>query len=292
MASSPLAAARWRISSGTIDRIGPQWKVHSRWQEHPGRAARARRSGTRIDRILRISSLPSRIASCRAGAARTRRVGLPYRSKATGNTMNTETAKAGADKRTDHRTGDPAARPMGIRQAFREIRKGIVVMWWGFFDWVAVVSWKALLLVSLLAMILGGGVLKLPTLTFFLIVASFIIKVVAGGKRRAELDRQPGQPARGHRAARAQPARSADGSAAGADRAALPLQYAGQHRPAHPDRPAARLQDAAEPDPLPALGDAADARRQAARRSVSRSVFAARSWKSCRCEWKGGCSRS
>ncbi len=75
---------------------------------------------------------------------------------------------------------------MGIRQAFREIRKGVVVMWWGFFDWVAVVSWKALLLVSFLALILGGGIFKLPTFTFLLIVASFIIKVVAGGKRRAE----------------------------------------------------------------------------------------------------------
>ena len=47
-------------------------------------------------------------------------------------------------------TASPAS-PMGIRQAFREIRKGIVVMWWAFFDWVAVVQWKALLLVSFLA---------------------------------------------------------------------------------------------------------------------------------------------
>ena len=75
---------------------------------------------------------------------------------------------------------------MGIRQAFREIRKGIVVMWWGFFDWLAVVSWKALLLVSLLGLILGG-ILKVPNLTFVLIVAAFIVKTVAGGKRRAEL---------------------------------------------------------------------------------------------------------
>ena len=76
---------------------------------------------------------------------------------------------------------------MGIRQAFREIRKGAVVMWWAFFDWVAVVSWKALLLVSFLSLIIGGGIFNLPTFTFLLIVAAFIIKVVAGGKRRAEL---------------------------------------------------------------------------------------------------------
>jgi LytS/YehU family sensor histidine kinase len=83
-------------------------------------------------------------------------------------------------------TGNTATQPLGIRQALRAIRKGIVVVWWGFFDWVAVVSWKALLLVSFLGMILGG-IFKLPTLSFFIVIAAFIIKVVAGGKRRAEL---------------------------------------------------------------------------------------------------------
>jgi sensor histidine kinase YesM len=81
---------------------------------------------------------------------------------------------------------DPASRPMGIRQALREIRKGIVVMWWSFFDWLAVISWKALLLVSFLGLVLAA-MLKHPTPVFFLIIASFIIKVVARGKRRAEL---------------------------------------------------------------------------------------------------------
>jgi len=76
--------------------------------------------------------------------------------------------------------------PLSIRQSFREIRKGIVVLWWAFFDWVAVVQWKALVVVAVLTMILGGGVLKLPTLTFFVVVSAFIIKIVAGGKRRAE----------------------------------------------------------------------------------------------------------
>ena len=93
--------------------------------------------------------------------------------------MNTEQSRS--------TTPDPAPGSMGVRQAFREIRKGIVVMWWGFFDWVAVVQWKALLLVSFLGMIIGGGIFKLPTLTFLIIVSSFIIKVVAGGKRRAEM---------------------------------------------------------------------------------------------------------
>jgi signal transduction histidine kinase len=100
--------------------------------------------------------------------------------------MNTDQRKPGTGNAAERGKSDPVSRPMGIRQAFREIRKGIVVMWWGFFDWVAVVSWKALLLVSFLGLIVGG-ILKLPTLTFLLIVSAFIIKVVAGGKRRAEL---------------------------------------------------------------------------------------------------------
>jgi len=82
---------------------------------------------------------------------------------------------------------NPAPGSMGIRQAFREIRRGIVVMWWAFFDWVAVVQWKALVLVLFLGMIIGGGIFKLPTLTFLIVVSSFIIKIVAGGKRRAEI---------------------------------------------------------------------------------------------------------
>jgi LytS/YehU family sensor histidine kinase len=101
--------------------------------------------------------------------------------------VNTERRNPGTDSTAADSRSDAASRPMGIRQAFREIRRGIVVMWWGFFDWVAVVSWKALLLVSFLSLIIGGGIFELPTLTFLLIVASFIIKVVAGGKRRAEL---------------------------------------------------------------------------------------------------------
>jgi signal transduction histidine kinase len=99
--------------------------------------------------------------------------------------MNTAQRTPGPDRAADRGRSDPAAR-LTIRQAFREIRRGIVVVWWAFFDWVAVVQWKALVLVSLLGLIIGGGILKLPTLTFLIIVSAFIIKIVAGGKRRAE----------------------------------------------------------------------------------------------------------
>jgi signal transduction histidine kinase len=99
--------------------------------------------------------------------------------------MKTDQRTPGPDRAADHGRNDPAAR-LTIRQAFREIRRGIVVVWWAFFDWVAVVQWKALVLVSFLGLIIGGGILKLPTLSFLIIVSAFIIKIVAGGKRRAE----------------------------------------------------------------------------------------------------------
>ncbi len=100
--------------------------------------------------------------------------------------MTTDQSSPGTGNAAERGESSPASPPMGIRQALRAIRKGIVVMWWGFFDWVAVVQWKALLLVSFLGLILGG-LFKLPTLAFLLIISAFIIKVVAGGKRRAEL---------------------------------------------------------------------------------------------------------
>jgi LytS/YehU family sensor histidine kinase len=71
------------------------------------------------------------------------------------------------------------------KQALREIRDAIVVLWWRFFDWLAVVPWKTLVFVSILFMVLGG-ILRSPQPFFLFIIASFIIKAVAGGKRRAE----------------------------------------------------------------------------------------------------------
>ncbi len=99
--------------------------------------------------------------------------------------MNSDQRSRGTGNGAQRGKSDPASRP-STRQSLRAIRDGIVVMWWGFFDWVAVVSWKTLLLVSFLGLILAG-ILNFPTLAFLLIIASFIIKAVAGGKRRADL---------------------------------------------------------------------------------------------------------
>lgn len=59
-------------------------------------------------------------------------------------------------------------------------------VWWHFFDWVAIVSWPKMLLFSFLAF-LTFAILSLPSLFFLAIVATLIMKVLAGGKRRAEL---------------------------------------------------------------------------------------------------------
>ena len=100
--------------------------------------------------------------------------------------MSTDQRSPGTDSAAERGKSAPTSQPMGTRQALREMRKGIVAMWWAFFDWLAVISWKALLLVSVLGLILAG-ILQHPTPVFFLVIASFIIKVVARGKRRAEL---------------------------------------------------------------------------------------------------------
>lgn len=100
--------------------------------------------------------------------------------------MNGDQPSPSTDNASARGKSDPASRPPGARQSLREIRDLIVELWWRFFDWLAVVSWKTLLLISLLGLILAA-VLNRPNPFFLFIVASCIIKVVAGGKRRAEL---------------------------------------------------------------------------------------------------------
>ena len=99
--------------------------------------------------------------------------------------MTAESLPPGGD------TGRSASRSTGTvpteaRTALGQMRHGVVVAWWGFFDWLAVISWKKLLLVCLLALIVGG-IVQHPLPVLLAILASFIVKLVAGGKRRAEI---------------------------------------------------------------------------------------------------------
>ena len=152
--------------------------------------------------------------------------------------MTTDQRNPGTDNAAERGKSGPASRPSGTRQALREIRDGIVVMWWGFFDWLAVVSWKKLLLVSLLALILGG-ILNNADPVFLLIIASFIIKAVAGGKRRAELTANEAT----QRAETEQLERTVLEARLEALQAQIEPHFLfntfGQHRPGYPSRPAA-----------------------------------------------------
>ena len=111
--------------------------------------------------------------------------------------MSTDRPGPDAGNAADRGTSSTSTQRSVSKGTLREIGDAIVVVWWRFFDWLAVVSWKKLLLVSLLGLILAAMLSSIGTVghrvgsgpNFFLllIVASFIIKVVAGGKRRAEL---------------------------------------------------------------------------------------------------------
>ncbi len=60
------------------------------------------------------------------------------------------------------------------------------ILWWRFFNWLAVISWGYLVFVSFLAIIIGG-LLGLGSLPPLLVFGSFMIKSLAGGKRKAEI---------------------------------------------------------------------------------------------------------
>jgi sensor histidine kinase YesM len=69
-----------------------------------------------------------------------------------------------------------------VRDAFNEASK----LWWRFFDWVAVVEWRQLFLTWFFVLIFFG-MLNTPEPGVWYIFISFAVKVLAGGKRKAEL---------------------------------------------------------------------------------------------------------
>jgi signal transduction histidine kinase len=81
----------------------------------------------------------------------------------------------------------PQSPPIGPGQAFRDVRRGFVMAWWGFFDWLAAVSWKTLTILCILGLVLVGGIFHRPTLAVAAILGLCMVKAVAGGKRRAEI---------------------------------------------------------------------------------------------------------
>jgi LytS/YehU family sensor histidine kinase len=69
-----------------------------------------------------------------------------------------------------------------VRAAFAEASK----LWWQFFDWLAVVEWRQLFLTWFLAFV-AGIIVGQPEPALWFILISFGVKVLAGGKRKAEL---------------------------------------------------------------------------------------------------------
>lgn len=70
----------------------------------------------------------------------------------------------------------------------REIGETAASLWWRFFDWLAQVEWRKLIIIWLLLLILGLTPFGLPKQTVGFILLSLGLKVLAGGKRKAELE--------------------------------------------------------------------------------------------------------
>jgi LytS/YehU family sensor histidine kinase len=68
----------------------------------------------------------------------------------------------------------------------REALQVATVLWWNFFDWLALVEWRQLFLTWFLVLMFGALV-NTPEPAGWFIFISFGVKVLAGGKRKAEL---------------------------------------------------------------------------------------------------------
>jgi LytS/YehU family sensor histidine kinase len=70
----------------------------------------------------------------------------------------------------------------------REVGDTASVLWWRFFDWLAQVPWRKLAVIWVLALLFAMTPVGLPIQTSSFIVFSFGLKVLAGAKRKAELE--------------------------------------------------------------------------------------------------------
>ena len=69
----------------------------------------------------------------------------------------------------------------------REAAEIIKTSWWRFFDWVAVIEWRQLIIIWLLTLV-AFGMLQTPEPAVWFVLVSLAVKVLAGGKRKAELE--------------------------------------------------------------------------------------------------------
>ncbi len=59
--------------------------------------------------------------------------------------------------------------------------------WWRFVDWLAVIEWRRLVIIWVLVLV-TGAMTQTPEPALWFMLISFAVKVLAGGKRKAELD--------------------------------------------------------------------------------------------------------
>ncbi|MBA5636459.1 histidine kinase [Duganella sp. LX20W] len=70
----------------------------------------------------------------------------------------------------------------------RELGDTASALWWRFFDWLAQVAWRKLIIIWVLVLLLDLTPFGQPEQALAFVLASFGLKVLAGGKRKAELE--------------------------------------------------------------------------------------------------------
>ncbi|GAB3251010.1 sensor histidine kinase [Chitinimonas naiadis] len=81
---------------------------------------------------------------------------------------------------------DNSRRKNDQKEVLRQLKELLTKLWWQFFDWLAVVPWKTLIIVCVLVIIFGN-ILRVEDVAVMLILTSLIIKVIATGKLKAEV---------------------------------------------------------------------------------------------------------
>lgn len=78
----------------------------------------------------------------------------------------------------------------GTRSALafvREIGETARTLWWEFFDWLAMVEWRKLVVIDILVLVVLG-MFRAGEAGGWFVFLSFCLKILAGGKRRAEVE--------------------------------------------------------------------------------------------------------
>ncbi|WP_432382060.1 sensor histidine kinase [Duganella sp. P38] len=76
----------------------------------------------------------------------------------------------------------------GLLNIVREVGETAASVWWHFFDWLAQVEWRKLIIIWLLLLLLSVSLFHIEEQLWTFILLSCGLKVLAGGKRKAELE--------------------------------------------------------------------------------------------------------